>query len=93
MRVKLTVNRQGLPPVKVLWDADTLPPVHVGGGANNTVAQLLESINEIIPLEAEDWGLEDYLVEVNGFECLHFCSLNILKEDDLVTYKSLPQCP
>lgn len=31
------------------------------------------------------WGLEDYVVEVNGFECLHFMSVDgLLKEGDEV---------
>jgi len=86
MRLQLTVQRQGLPPTQVLWDTGALRPNHVSSGTTTTIAQLLEHINEVIPLEAEEWGLEDYAVEVNGFECLHFCSLNILKEDDRVTY-------
>lgn len=86
MRLQLTIQRQGLPPAQVLWDTGALRPNHVQSGATTTIAQLLEHINEVIPLEAEEWGLEDYAVEVNGFECLHFCSLNILKEDDRVTY-------
>lgn len=54
--------------------------------SNFTISQFLEQISEIIPLESEDWGLEDYAVEVRGFECLHFSELNrILKEDDEVS--------
>ena len=85
MRLQLTVQRQSLPPTQVLWDTGALRPNHVSSEATATIAQLLEQINEVIPLEAEEWGLEDYAVEVHGFECLHFCSLNILKEDDRVT--------
>jgi hypothetical protein len=57
---------------------------------NPTVSQLLEQINEVIPLEsAGDWGLEDYAVEIRGndrnYECLHFQQVrNILHEDDEV---------
>ena len=85
MRLQLTVDRQGLVPVHLLWDPIALRPNHTEDGANVTIAQLLEQINEVVPLEAADWGLEDYVVEVNGFECLHFCSLSILKENDHVT--------
>ena len=50
-----------------------------------TISQFLEQVNEVLPLESEDWGLEDYSVEVRGFECLHFSELNqVLKEDDEV---------
>ena len=36
------------------------------------------------------WGLEDYVVEVNGFECLHFMSVDgLLREGDEVVYVTL----
>lgn len=80
MRLGLTIQRHCLPSVRVLWtieDSRSEPAT--------TVSQLLEQINEIIPLESEDWGLEDYVVEVLGFECLHFSELSrILREDDQV---------
>lgn len=83
MRLQLTVQRHLLPPVHVLWTVGVLRPPYAAAGTTATIAQLLEQINEIIPLESEDWGLEDYAVEVRGFECLHFSELNhILKEDD-----------
>ncbi|KAL9013604.1 MAG: hypothetical protein Q9173_001721, partial [Seirophora scorigena] len=51
---------------------------------------LLEQVNDIIPLESEEWGLEDYAVEVGGFECLHFHEANqVLKENDEVWYSNL----
>jgi len=50
-----------------------------------TISRLLEDINHVVPLEAEHWGLEDYVVEVKGFECLHFSPVfQTLKEDDVV---------
>ena len=62
-------------------------PPYSAAGPEPTVAQLLEQVNEIIPLESEDWGLEDYAVEVEGFECLHFSETSkVLKEDDEVWY-------
>ena len=37
--------------------------------------------------QAGDWGLDDYTVEVRGFECFHFAELGqVLKEDDEVWY-------
>ena len=85
MRLHLTVQRQGLPPVQVLWTTTGLRPTPAAGGASTTISQLLEQVNEVIPLEAEEWGLEDYSVEVGGFECLHFAELcQILKEEDHV---------
>lgn len=86
MRLRLTVHRQGLPPVQLLWTAGGLRPSQDSAESSSTISQLLDQINEVIPLEAEEWGLDDYVVEVRGFECLHFCVLShILKEDDEVT--------
>ena len=85
MRLRLTVQRHTLPPIQVLWTvAPTRPPL-AAAGSSITVSQFLEQINDIIPLESEDWGLEDYAVEVRGFECLHFSELGqVLREDDEV---------
>ncbi|KAI4249623.1 MAG: hypothetical protein L6R40_000412 [Gallowayella cf. fulva] len=83
MRLRLTVQRHGLPPARVLWRIAAVRPPYTAAGSESTIAQLLEQINEIIPLESGDWGLEDYAVEVRGFECLHFSEVNqVLKEDD-----------
>jgi hypothetical protein len=82
MRVRLVVKRNGLPDTPVAWAIDT--------SSNPTISQLLEQVNEILPLESEgDWGLEDYAVEIKGsgtnFECLHFQPVtSILHEDDEV---------
>ena len=57
-----------------------------------TIAQLLEDVNEVLPLETEvggensqycggQWGLEDYAVEVGGYECLHFMEVDGLLRD------------
>lgn len=77
MRLRLTILRHKLPSISVLWTVPASKP--------QTVAQLLEDVNHIVPLEAESWGLEDYVVEVGGFECLHFSSVaELLKDDDEV---------
>ena len=84
MRLQLCIQRQGLPPVRVLWNAEGLRPSQ-GTQGTTTISQFLHQVNEVIPLEAEDWGLEDYCVDVNGYECLHFAVLDqILKEDDQI---------
>ncbi|KAF2475905.1 uncharacterized protein BDR25DRAFT_391295 [Lindgomyces ingoldianus] len=85
MRLRLSVQRHGLPPTNILWtiteEQSTLA---------YTIAKLLDDINRIIPLEAEHWGLEDYVVEVAGFECLHFSPVaRILKDEDQVSIRSL----
>jgi hypothetical protein len=71
------------------------------GDEGCTIAQLLEDVNEVIPLETavddedeEDagfagendefggqWGLEDYVVEVQGHECLHYLHVDGLLRD------------
>lgn len=91
MRLQLTVQRHGLPPVQVLWTlASAVRPPLLAVGNSITISQFLEQVNEVLPLESEDWGLEDYSVEVRGFECLHFSELNqVLKEDDEVCIRPL----
>jgi hypothetical protein len=81
MRLRLTVQRNSLPAANVLWNVS---------GTNSTqaytITRLLEDINHVIPLEAEHWGLEHYVVEVAGFECLHFSPVvQALKDDDHVS--------
>ena len=85
MRLRLAVHRNGLPPAPILWNTEGLRPNHHASGSNTTIAQFLDQVNEVVPLETEDWGLEDYAVEVQGFECLHYSILNqILKDEDEV---------
>ena len=81
------IQRNGLPTTQILWTVNqsVKPPSAAPGGTSITISQFLEQVNEIIPLEADEWGLEDYAVEVQGFECLHFSELSqVLKEDDEV---------
>ena len=77
MRVQLSIHRQALPPVDLLWALpDALPQ-------STTIAQLLEDVNNLMPLESDEWGLEDYVVQLGKFECLHFFQIQgLLKEDD-----------
>lgn len=116
MRLQLTILRHGLPVTRILWTVhsqSSLPvptsaltstrlPNATYGTEGCTIAQLLEDVNEVVPLETsvdavgenEDtggqWGLEDYVVEVNGFECLHFMSVDgLLREGDEVVYVTL----
>lgn len=74
------------------------PHLALANGASSaaggyTVAQLLEDVNDVVPLETEPsmfdldpefsgtWGLEDYVVEVDGSECLHFMEIGGLLRD------------
>lgn len=85
MRLRLTVQRNGLPAANILWSVPDTNSTQA-----YTITRLLEDVNHIIPLEAEHWGLEHYVVEVGGFECLHFMPvINALKEDDHVSIRPL----
>ncbi|KAF2030528.1 hypothetical protein EK21DRAFT_65271 [Setomelanomma holmii] len=85
MRLRLTVQRNSLPAANVLWNVSETNSTQA-----YTITRLLEDINHVIPLEAEQWGLEQYVVEVGGFECLHFSPVvQALKEDDHVTIRPL----
>lgn len=81
MRLRIVVRRYSLPETPIIWNVDA---------EDSTIAQLLEQVNEIIPIESNDWGLEDYAVELKGsnginFECLHFQPVGkVMKEDDEV---------
>lgn len=80
MRLRLSIQRHRLPPTNILWNVTNTSPAY-------TTARLLEDINAIVPLEAEEWGFEDYVVEIGGFECLHFSEVGqALKDEDHVTY-------
>ena len=82
MRLRLTVQRHGLPETSIIWVVETTP--------SPTIAELLESVNESVPIEANQWGFEDYAVEVKGnggkdYECLHYQEVaQVMKEDDEV---------
>ena len=80
MRLRLSIQRHALPPAEVLWNVSKEQALKLF-----SIAQLLEEINHIIPLESEDWGLEDYVVEVGGFECFHFAQVaQVLKDEDRI---------
>lgn len=125
MRLRLVIQRHGLPVTRILWTTEapgscppflgpaassyanasstTLAsprfanvsfganaPVQSAGSGGMTVAQLLEDIDTVVPLQTgypEDrssgicWTLEDYVVEVMGSECLHFMEVDGLLRD------------
>lgn len=81
MRLRLEIVRNRLPPTKVLWQVES----------EQTTAELLKSLDAIVPLESESWDLEDYVLETtDGFEALHYQTLgSILKDDDHVKIRPL----
>ncbi|KAE9986901.1 hypothetical protein EG328_004343 [Venturia inaequalis] len=87
MRIRLCVRRNGLPDANLLW-----PAVEQVNGSKQKIADLLTAVNETMPLESLDWTLEDYVVEIAGFECLHWQFLgHVLKEEDQVTIRPMEQ--
>ncbi|KAF2093469.1 hypothetical protein NA57DRAFT_81397 [Rhizodiscina lignyota] len=85
MRIRVTVHRHGLAKVKLLFPIPEDERHDVA-----TISQLLKKINETIPLESENWGLEDYVVLVGEFECQHFAKIEeVLNHDDAVRIRPL----
>lgn len=89
LRLRLVVQRNGVPDVRILFNVLL---------ANEpTVSQLLEQVNETVPLEDAhgEWGLDDYVVELHdksghAFECLHFQPVaTVLDRDDEVFIRPL----
>ena len=81
MRIRLSVNRYSLGTTKIWWDTSIINE----GRPGSTIAMLLESVNEVCLLEIENFGLEDYVVEVGGWEVLHFQEVEgLLREGDEV---------
>ncbi|KAI1207165.1 uncharacterized protein F4807DRAFT_435928 [Annulohypoxylon truncatum] len=87
MRLRLVVRRDGFPEVRLVWN--------VSLENDPTISKLLETVNETIPLEIEQKGLENYVVELHdddgtSFECLHFQTVrSVLKPDDRVFIRAL----
>jgi hypothetical protein len=79
-RLRLVVRRHELPETRVVFavQLDNDP----------TIANLLEQVNDIIPLESNDWGLEDYVVQLRddfndrAFDCLHFQQVSAILRDN-----------
>ncbi|PHH72440.1 hypothetical protein CDD80_4543 [Ophiocordyceps camponoti-rufipedis] len=74
LRLRISVQRHGVPEVKLLW-----PYVR---SQDLTVSKLLAQISEVIPLETGEWGLEDYVLELSdgfggSYECLHFQEITV----------------
>ncbi|KAK1633962.1 hypothetical protein BDP81DRAFT_473543 [Colletotrichum phormii] len=87
LRLRLVVRRHGVPDVKLLWN--------VTANEDLTISKLLTQVNDVVPLEGGEWGLEDYAVELkdasgDGFECVHYHLVSkVLKDDDQVLIRPL----
>jgi len=81
MRIRLSINRYSLGTTKIWWDTASVNE----GRPGTTISMLLENVNEVCQLETEKWGLEDYVVEMGGWEVLHFQRVEgLLREGDEV---------
>ncbi|CAK7234082.1 hypothetical protein SEUCBS140593_008818 [Sporothrix eucalyptigena] len=88
-RLRLHIQRNGLPDTRIVFLPTTTE--------NTTVMQLLEQVNELVPLESPDWGLDDYMVELpstsspsKNYECLHYQPITkLLDKDDEVIIRPL----
>ncbi|KAL8336613.1 hypothetical protein RB601_000430 [Gaeumannomyces tritici] len=87
MRLRLVVRRHGLPDTRVLFS--------ISLDGDPTIAYFLELVNATVPLESDDWGLDDYAVELRNpaggaFEALHFQTVaSILQQDEEVYIRPL----
>ena len=98
MRLQLQILRHSLPPVHIIHTTGTGPTSHTRS-RDSTIADLLQDVNDLVPLESSDgeWGLEDYVVEVaatadqeTAYECLHFQTCEaVLRADDEVVIRAL----
>lgn len=67
--------------VKLLWETTEW----VKPGSDHMVSSLLAAISEVFPLDSSLWGLDDYVVELDGYEVLHFQELeSVFSHDDTV---------
>jgi len=73
MRLRVQICRNDLPITRIIWQASPA----------KTVVELLAELNDFVPIESDTWGFEDYAVFINGYEALHFQTLeSVFKEDD-----------
>ncbi|KAG0644051.1 hypothetical protein HOY80DRAFT_230792 [Tuber brumale] len=85
MRLRLFIQRNRLPPTKIWWDTSSFEP-----GDDHNVSTLLSRVGQIVPMESGGCGLEDYAVEVDGFEVLHFQEVErVIREGDQVVIRPL----
>jgi hypothetical protein len=87
MRIRLTIQRNRLDSVEVLW----IIPEDSYKSSSHTISRWLAEVDEAFPLETDEWGLEDYVVHIQGFECLHFKTTgDVFRNGDHVTFVPFP---
>ena len=79
MRLRLQIRRHRLATTKIWWDTTQC----LEEKPNATVGNLLQYINEVCPLDYGSIGLEDYIMEIGGYELVHFQHVSsLLREGD-----------
>ena len=80
MRLRLVIRRHEMLDLRILWSLE-----EVGSGDFGTISNLLHRVDEMFSLVNDSCGLEEYVVELDGFECLHFSPLStVFKDNDEV---------
>jgi len=82
MRIRLVVHRPELAPTRLWWPlADALQR-----NPHYSISDLITSVNDIFPLDNTVVGLEDYVVELDNAEFLHFMNVgNVFRDGDEIT--------
>ena len=96
MRLQLSISRNELPTTKIIWDVPDQPTYPVSDSSTNSsgslISDLVKDVHGVIPLEAGTWGFEDYIVELDGFECLHHQEIRMmLRDGDAVVIRPMTQ--
>ncbi|KAK6433382.1 hypothetical protein LTR95_010438 [Oleoguttula sp. CCFEE 5521] len=83
MRLRLTLLRPSLPPIKTLWP---LP----AGPQTLTISALLTLLSATFPLDSPTLGLETYSLSISGYEALHWQEVgSVLKDEDEVVVRAI----
>ena len=90
MRLRVSIKRYTLPEVHILFATRSLNPDPATSSHQATISQLLQDVDDVVPLQNDDWGLEDYAVEVKGYECLHYAPYeSVLRDNDELVIRPL----
>ncbi|KAF3934179.1 hypothetical protein ABW20_dc0105050 [Dactylellina cionopaga] len=85
-RARLVISRPDVPQVRILWPLDA----KLSQNPRYSVYDLLTDINDIIPLDNRNLGIEDYVTELGGCELLHFMPIGqLIGDNDELTIRPL----
>ncbi|KAK6344995.1 hypothetical protein TWF718_006939 [Orbilia javanica] len=85
-RARLLINREGLAPVRIVWP---LQPA-IEQNPRYSVYDLLKDVNKAFPLDDGASGLEDYTVEIDGCDLVHYMPIaHLVSDQDEITIRPL----